>query len=111
MESLDLGYRMHAFICAHQRPKESPRGCCMDKNSLDLMRELKLAARSAGINDVRVQKSGCLDYCEHGPTCVIYPQGEWFCITEESIQPLVNYLGGGGIPSEFSLGLKVSQDE
>jgi (2Fe-2S) ferredoxin len=83
----------------------------MDKNSLDLMRELKLATRGAGINDVRVQKSGCLDYCEYGPTCVIYPQGEWFCITKESIQPLVNYLGGGKIPSEFSLDLKVLQDE
>jgi len=83
----------------------------MDKNSLDLMRELKISARTAGINDVRVQKSGCLDYCEYGPTCVIYPQGEWFCITKEAIQPLVEYLGGGEIPTEFKLNLKVSQGE
>ena len=111
MEDTDKGYRMHAFICTHQRPKGSLKGCCMDKNSINLMRELKNAARNAGIDDVRVQKSGCLDYCEFGPTCVIYPQGKWFCVTKEAIQPLVDYLGGGKVPSDFFLELKVLQDE
>ena len=76
------GYRMHAFICGHSRPEGSVRGCCTDKNSLDLMRQFKISTREKGILDVRVQKSGCLDFCEAGPTCVIYPSGDWFQITD-----------------------------
>ena len=68
------GYRMHAFVCGHTRPEGSVRGCCSEKNSLDLMREFKIAAKERGIVDVRVQKSGCLDFCEAGPTCVVYPR-------------------------------------
>ena len=56
-----------------------------------------------GLDDVRVQKSGCLNYCEQGPTCVIYPEGKWFKITEDSIDPIAKYLSDGIIPSEFLL--------
>ena len=94
---------MHAFVCGHTRPQGSVRGCCSEKNSLDLMREFKLAAKDKGIMDVRIQKSGCLDFCESGPTCVIYPQGEWFKISKEAIPKLVDYLEGGSLPTEFLL--------
>jgi (2Fe-2S) ferredoxin len=71
------------------------------------MKQFKLAAKKNGIDDVRVQKSGCLDFCESGPTCVIYPNGDWFRITEEAIPSLVSFLDGGVLPSEFILDLKV----
>jgi (2Fe-2S) ferredoxin len=100
------GYRMHAFVCGHSRPEGSTRGCCSEKGSLELMKQFKLATKESGINDVRVQKSGCLDFCESGPTCVIYPGGDWFRITEESIPSLVKFLDGGTLPSEFALDLK-----
>ena len=64
------------------------------------------AAKERGLDDVRVQKSGCLDYCENGPTCVVYPEGEWFRLTEEAIPNLVEYLSGGKLPTEHSLDLK-----
>jgi len=100
------GYRMHAFICGHTRPEGSTRGCCSEKGSLDLMKEFKNAAKERGLDDVRVQKSGCLDYCENGPTCVVYPEGEWFRLTKEAIPNLVEYLSGGKLPTEHSLDLK-----
>lgn len=100
------GYRMHAFVCGHTRPEGSTRGCCSEKGSLDLMKEFKNAAKERGLDDVRVQKSGCLDYCENGPTCVIYPEGEWFRLTKEAIPNLVEYLSGGKLPTEHSLDLK-----
>ena len=31
-----------------------------------------------GINDIRVNNSGCLERCELGPTMVIYPEGVWY---------------------------------
>ena len=100
------GYRMHAFVCGHSRPEGSARGCCTEKNSLELMMEFKSATRTLGMSDVRVQKSGCLDFCESGPTCVIYPQGEWFKISTEAIPKLVEYLQGGELAKEFLLDIK-----
>jgi len=100
------GYRMHAFVCGHSRPEGSVRGCCSEKNSLDLMREFKIAAKERGIVDVRVQKSGCLDFCEAGPTCVVYPQGVWFKISSDAIPKLVDYMEGGSIPKEYLLDIK-----
>ena len=101
------GYRMHAFVCGHTRPEGSVRGCCTEKGSLELMRKFKLDSKQKGLTDVRVQKSGCLDFCENGPTCVIYPSGNWFKITEESIPKLIDFLEGGKLPSEHLLDIKV----
>ena len=70
------------------------------------MRKFKLDSKQRGLTDVRVQKSGCLDFCESGPTCVIYPSGDWFKITEESIPKLIGFLEGGKLPSEYLLNLK-----
>ena len=42
------------------------------------MRLLKTSAKKAGIKNVRVQKSGCLDFCEFGTTCVVYPEGVFY---------------------------------
>lgn len=29
-------------------------------------------------HEVRANKSGCLDQCEHGPTVVVYPDAVWY---------------------------------
>ena len=31
-----------------------------------------------GAGKIRVQRAGCLDRCEEGPTCVVYPDGVWY---------------------------------
>ena len=103
----DVGYRKHAFICGHERQPNSPRGCCFEKGSLELLKKLKGRTREMGINDIRVQKSGCLNYCENGPTCVVYPEGIWFKISEESVESIANYLQNGEVPSQYLLDIKV----
>jgi len=56
-----------------QRPS-----CTADGNS-DLHTELKRRVAAAGLTGrVRVNKSGCLDQCEHGPTVVVYPEAVWY---------------------------------
>ena len=57
-------------------------------------------AKKAGLDEVRVQKSGCLDQCENGPTCVIYPEGIWYKITENSLEEILNQHLINGIPVE-----------
>ena len=64
-------FRKHVFVCTNDREEANPRGCCRSKNSLELLTHLKRAARAAGLDDVRVNKAGCLDNCENGPSCVI----------------------------------------
>ena len=35
--------------------------------------------KAAGLgNSVRINKSVCLDQCEHGPTVVVYPEAVWY---------------------------------
>ncbi|MDE0309500.1 MAG: 2Fe-2S iron-sulfur cluster-binding protein [Acidiferrobacterales bacterium] len=45
---------------------------------------MKRRAKQLGIDDVRVNNSGCLERCELGPTMVIYPDGVWYHYESES---------------------------
>ena len=81
--------RMHAFVCVNERDSNNQRGCCSSKNSLEVMTKLKRKVREMGIDDVRINKSGCLNRCEEGIACVIYPQGIWYkiCLLYTSPSP------------------------
>jgi len=71
-------YRCHVFCCTNERPARHPRGCCKEKGSERLRNYMKARAKELGLNDVRINISGCLDRCELGPTMVIYPEGVWY---------------------------------
>lgn len=73
-----LFYRRHVFCCINERPAGHPRGCCKEKGSEKLRNYLKARVKEMGLDDVRVNNSGCLDRCELGPTMVIYPEGVWY---------------------------------
>lgn len=32
----------------------------------------------SGEGEMRINKAGCLDRCEEGPVCVVYPEGTWY---------------------------------
>ena len=102
----DVGYSRHVFICGHQRPEGSVRANCFDRGSIDYMKSLKLAAVKAGLGDIRVQKSGCLDYCDQGTTCVVYPEGVWYTINDENdLIPILEHLKTGKIAEKQLLKL------
>ena len=67
------GYQQHVFICGHERAATAERPCCSARGSLDVLSKMKRAAEAADMPEVRVQKSGCLDFCENGISCVVYP--------------------------------------
>jgi (2Fe-2S) ferredoxin len=47
--------------------------------------------------EVRANKSGCLDACEHGPVVVIYPEGVWYRIrTDQDVLDVMNHHIEGG---------------
>ena len=68
------------------------------------MRSLKHAVRERSIEGVRVQKSGCLDHCEYGPTCVVYPEGTWYSLTDErAFEAVLEHLMNGTIDASCTL--------
>ena len=76
------GYEVHAFVCGHERPEGAARPSCGKQGSMDLLKELKIRTKASGVAKVRVQKSGCLDHCEFGPMCVVYPEGTWYSLAQ-----------------------------
>ena len=57
------------------------------------MKAIKMAAKIEGIENVRVQKAGCLSQCEQGISCVVYPEGVWYTLTgDENIPDLLEQL-------------------
>ena len=73
-----MHYRTHVFCCINERPPDHPRSCCSARGSLELQGYMKQRAKALGIADIRINKSGCLERCELGPTMVIYPECVWY---------------------------------
>lgn len=72
-------YRHHVFVCTNRREPGSARPCCNADGNAKLHGLLKQAVDAAGLKGtVRVNKAGCLDQCEHGPTVVVYPEAVWY---------------------------------
>lgn len=72
-------FQKHIFICNNQRKPDDPRGCCSARGSLDILDYAKGRVRELGLKGkVRVNKAGCLDACEYGPSLVVYPDDVWY---------------------------------
>ena len=71
-------YARHVFCCTNRRVKGHRRGCCAEKDSVELRNYLKQRAKEEDLADIRINNSGCLDRCELGPTMVIYPEAVWY---------------------------------
>ena len=104
-DGLSNALRMHVFVCINEREHDHPRGSCGSKESLVILGKLKSKARESGLNDVRVNKSGCLNRCESGPTCVVYPEGTWYSLPddEEGLSSILKHLAVGNVSEEHVL--------
>ncbi len=72
-------FERHVFVCCNTRVEGAPRPSCNRDGSGTLHAELKRRVLAAGLGGrVRINKSGCLDQCEHGPTVVVYPEAVWY---------------------------------
>jgi (2Fe-2S) ferredoxin len=53
----------------------------------------------SGEGKVRVNTSGCLDRCEEGPSCVVYPEGIWYTYVDEfDIDEIIESHLVNGVP-------------
>jgi (2Fe-2S) ferredoxin len=80
-------YECHVFVCTNKR--EKGRESCGTKGSEELRSQLKAWAFQKYGKKVRINTSGCLDFCEKGIVTVIYPAGEWHMnLTTDSLEEL-----------------------
>lgn len=70
--TVERPYEKHVFVCTY-----GP-WCVLD-GSRDVQQAVKRLVKDAGLRDVcRVNQSGCLNQCGHGPMVVVYPEGVWY---------------------------------
>ena len=66
-------YTKHVFVCTY-----GPY-CWHDGDVDAIFDGLKQAVAKAGLKDeIRINRSGCLNQCGHGPMVVVYPEGVWY---------------------------------
>ncbi len=76
---MPIGYDIHVFVCENERHPQHPRGSCAARSPGPLREWFKEAMAAKGVlAGNRVNRSGCLDYCECGPVVVVYPEGVWY---------------------------------
>ena len=72
-------FRKHIFICNNVRSADNPKGCCSRAGSPALLDYIKKRVHELGLKGiVRVNKAGCLDACQYGPSMVVYPDEIWY---------------------------------
>jgi (2Fe-2S) ferredoxin len=99
-------YQKHLFICTNQRAADA-RICCGEANGLALVAAFKKAIKDKGLNaEIRTQRTGCFDLCEHGPILVVYPEGVFYGNVQlEDVSEITEqHLIGDQIVSRLQIG-------
>ncbi|HVL86914.1 MAG TPA: (2Fe-2S) ferredoxin domain-containing protein [Candidatus Thermoplasmatota archaeon] len=83
-------YRSVAFVC-------TTGDTCPLQGSVEIRTWLKAEAKKRGIKGVRVNASGCLNQCGHGPMLVVYPDDVWYAHVDRAAAEriLEEHLVGG----------------
>lgn len=90
-------YRHHVFVCT------SGKTCPLD-GSLAVHAVLKKSVAASGVKgQVRVNHSGCMNQCGHGPMVVVYPDDIWYAHVDEigARRILDEHLIGGRIVEDY----------
>jgi len=97
-------FKRHLFFCTNDRGADAERPSCNQCGSAMLREYAKAKVKKLGLSGkgkLRVNTSGCLDRCEEGPVCVVYPEGTWYTyIDEEDLDEIINSHLVNGIEVE-----------
>jgi len=89
---MDSPYERVLFVCTRGKT-------CPTQGSEAVHRAMKEAVFAGGLGDrIRVNQSGCLAQCGHGPMVIAYPEGRWYAaVTEADAAALVEAEIRGGV--------------
>lgn len=95
-----MRFDKYIFICINERPAGHPRGSCGTSGSLELIEEFKKVVAEHGLKTkIRVNKAGCMEMCELGPSVMIHPDNVWYQkVRLEDVQAIVAEHIVGGVP-------------
>ncbi len=99
-----MRYTHHIFICTNQ--KAEGKKCCGEERGMELVKECRRLLTEKGLKGVvRAQKSGCLDACDFGPACVVYPEGVYYQnLDPQKMAEIVDkHIVGGEVVQEYVL--------
>lgn len=69
-------YKHHVFVCTSGKT-------CPTQASKDVHETLKKGVAERGLKGiVRINHSGCMSQCGHGPMVVVYPEDVWYCAVD-----------------------------
>lgn len=90
-------YRFHLFVCTSGKT-------CPTQGSKEVHALLKKGAAERGLKGiVRINHSGCMNQCGHGPMVVVYPEDTWYGAVdlEGARRILDEHLVGGRVVEEY----------
>ena len=97
-------YERHIFFCVNNRGAGADRPSCDLCGSSQMRDYAKKKVSEMGLTGpgkLRVNQAGCLDRCEEGPTCVVYPEGVWYTyVDEDDIDEIIESHLVNGKPVE-----------
>jgi (2Fe-2S) ferredoxin len=97
-------YERHVFFCTNVRDEDADRPSCGRCGSNEIRAYAKQRMKALGkhgAGKVRVNSAGCLDRCEDGPVCVVYPEGVWYTYVDEfDVDEIIDSHLLGGKPVE-----------
>ena len=101
-------YEHHVFFCLNEREGKDCRPSCGKHGAEAAQKHAKGRIKQLGLSgpgQVRINKAGCLDRCELGPTLVVYPEGVWYTYVDESdIDEIVDsHLANGKIVERLKI--------
>lgn len=77
MEPFSPTQKRLILVCCNQKDVNDPT-LCGNHGSIEMHAELKQYVHEKGLQkNVRIVKSGCLDYCGKGPIVCIEPEHVW----------------------------------
>ena len=79
-------YERHVFFCVNDRGLDAERPSCNRCGSAQMRDYAKAKIKQlemAGKGKLRINQAGCMDRCEQGPVCVVYPEGTWYTYVDE----------------------------
>lgn len=106
------GFKRHVFVCLNEREAAHPRGCCKHRGSEAVFKLLKDGTAKAGLADeVRINRAGCMEHCEYGPSVVIYPEAVWYRVSsvEDAEKILREHVIGGKVVEDLLMDNCITQ--
>lgn len=69
-----MPFNKHVFICVNKRADGTGCGTAGAESAFNATKETFADQKS----HIRINSSGCLGHCVHGPVLVVYPEASWY---------------------------------